>query len=511
VRVLLWHGWLLEGSGTNVFTARVAESLRADGHDVLLLCQEGHPERYGWIDAWGTVDDDGPSALTSNAAAAPSPDGGRCVLLRPEIGDLLPVFVVDEYEGFRVERFLELTDGELATYLDRNVAALRAAAAWHRTETAFADHTVPGGPVAARALEPGTFVVKTAGSDLEYALRQQQRYRDLAAEGIRAARALVGPSVDVLARATELTGTHGVETRLVTPGVDTERFRPAPPPGGHAAVLRTAAERLDGDIEVVRGRPSSLDAEVRRALGERDFDVLEALAHRYDQRVADPDAADRLREVADRDRPIVAYFGKLIELKGPHLVLAAAALADSRPDMLIVGFGLWREHVAALALALRDGDPTALGWLRERGVVPPGVDVDALARAASSAGAITFTGRLDHRYAPEALAAVDVLVVPSILDEAFGMVVAEGAAAGALPLVARHSGLAEVAGALEEDVGTPGLFAFEPGDGAIDRIAEGIDRLLAIDAAERRALGARLAASVAERWSWSEAARALLR
>ena len=26
-RILLWHGWLLEGSGSNVATARVAEHL----------------------------------------------------------------------------------------------------------------------------------------------------------------------------------------------------------------------------------------------------------------------------------------------------------------------------------------------------------------------------------------------------------------------------------------------------------------------------------------------------
>jgi len=498
---------LPEGSGTNVFTARVAEALRADGHDVALVCQEGHPERYPWIDAWGTVDGDGPSALTPNPAAVPSPTGGRCTLLRPSIGELLPVFVLDEYEGFVVKTFVDLTDEELAAYLRRNVDALRAAAAWHGTETTFADHSVPGGPVAARALPAGSFVVKTAGSDLEYAVRPQQRYRDLAAEGIGAARALVGPSADVLSRATELTDTRGAQARVVTPGVDTARFRML----DRAAALRGAAARLDDDPDVAHGRPSTLSADVERALDGRDVDALEALAHRYDQRVPDPDAADRLRRLADHDGPIVAYFGKLIELKGPHLVLAAAAHAHARPDVLVVGFGLWREHVETLAVALRRADRDALAWLRTRNVLPREVDIDALTRAASTIGDVTFTGRLDHRYAPEALAAADVLVVPSILDEAFGMVVAEGAAAGALPLVARHSGLAEVAGALEADVGRPGLFTFEPGAGATGRIAEGIDRLLAIDPEGRRELGLRLGRSVARRWSWDAAALDLLR
>ena len=122
----MWHGWLLEGSGSNVATARVAEVGRRAGHDVLLLCQERHPDRYPWIDASGTIDADGPSALRPNPGASEA--RGRCVLLRPLIGSLLPVFVVDAYEGFeRVCAFVDLADDELASYLRTNEAALRAA------------------------------------------------------------------------------------------------------------------------------------------------------------------------------------------------------------------------------------------------------------------------------------------------------------------------------------------------------------------------------------------------
>ena len=127
MRILLWHGWLLDGSGSNVATARLAERYRAAGHDVALLCQERHPERYPWIDAYGSVDGGGPSELTAQPVGRAE---GRCVLLRPAIGPRIPVFVLDRYEGFEeVRRFVDLSDDELGSYLRANVEALRAAAA----------------------------------------------------------------------------------------------------------------------------------------------------------------------------------------------------------------------------------------------------------------------------------------------------------------------------------------------------------------------------------------------
>ena len=123
MRVLLWHGWLLEGSGSNVYTARSAQTLRRLGHDVLLLCQEVRPELVPYVDAYGTVDADG---VQLDASGPGESAQGRVTLLRPEIGPILPVFVWDEYEGFHVRRFVDLDDADLerlgiARYLDASV------------------------------------------------------------------------------------------------------------------------------------------------------------------------------------------------------------------------------------------------------------------------------------------------------------------------------------------------------------------------------------------------------
>ncbi len=102
--------------------------------------------------------------------------------------------------------------------------------------------------------------------------------------------------------------------------------------------------------------------------------------------------------------------------------------------------------------------------------------------------------------------------MPSTFPESFGMVAAEAAACGVLPLSASHSGLAEVtatlAPALEEPL-RPLLF-FERGEGAVEEIASKLVRWLTLDPAEReRAVGA-LAKVARERYSWESVAQGVI-
>ena len=46
MRILLWHGYLLGGTGSNVYTRALAREWSRAGHDVTVICQEPHPERY---------------------------------------------------------------------------------------------------------------------------------------------------------------------------------------------------------------------------------------------------------------------------------------------------------------------------------------------------------------------------------------------------------------------------------------------------------------------------------
>jgi glycosyltransferase involved in cell wall biosynthesis len=501
MRILLWHGWLLRGTGSNVATARLAEAMRAGGHHVLIVCQERHPDRFGFLDGWGEIDDRGRVGPITASGVRPAP--GRAVVLRPHIGALLPVFVYDEYEGFeRVVPFVDLTDGELQGYLEASANALRAAVAWHGAEGVLAGHVVPGGPVARRATD-GTgipFAVKVHGSDLEYAVRLQDRYRRLAAEGMAPARAVFGPTAEALGRTVSLVPATSRALIVCSPGVDVERFRPGP----RAESLEDAAALLESDGALPGGRPSEAAGEVVAAVGDgaADTAALDAIGERYDQSRPDQDASAKLRALEQESGPVVGYLGKLIPQKGVHVLLAALAwLPETRA--LLIGFGTWRERLEALTLALDGADEAAVAALWPPGEAAPPQSIPA---ANDLRARVTFTGRLDHRYSSLAVRAMDVLVVPSILDESFGMVAAEGAAAGALPLVARQSGLAEVAGALEEAAAAPGLFSFDGGADAVAAIRTGIRRLLDLDPERRATVAAAARERVASTWTWGRAA-----
>ena len=121
-----------------------------------------------------------------------------------------------------------------------------------------------------------------------------------------------------------------------------------------------------------------------------------------------------------------------------------------------------------------------------------------------------FTGPLEHRHLVHLIPLADVCVVPSIFPEAFGMVAAEAAAAGCPPLVARHSGLEEVAEGIEAAYPPEyrHLASFETGD-SLD-LADKLHELLALPADTRRALGEAARGVAVEKWSWAGVAARLL-
>ena len=53
VRVLVWHGFLLGGTGSNVYNARLCAAFAQQGHEISLVSQEPHAKSLQFVDAIG--------------------------------------------------------------------------------------------------------------------------------------------------------------------------------------------------------------------------------------------------------------------------------------------------------------------------------------------------------------------------------------------------------------------------------------------------------------------------
>jgi glycosyltransferase involved in cell wall biosynthesis len=496
MRVLVFHGYLLRGTGSNVYNASLAKALAGLGHEVHLLCQEREPLSLDWVDAAGDWDG---GALAVAARREPV----RATVYRPDIAGLLPVYVADRYEGVEALPFPALDDDELDRYLERNVAAVREVAERVRPDVALANHLIMGPAILARALADVPYAVKIHGSALEYVVKPHPRFLPYAVEGLaRAGGVLVG-SRHTAESLWAAMGDAGLpeRTRLGPPGVDVGRFVPREPDAARAG-LRALQERL---------------AALPARAGPVDGSTFER-----DPRAA----AAALDSIAPGDRPVV-FVGKLIGSKGLELLLAAWPLVLAREPaarLVIVGFGAFRAGLERLAAALAAGDLDAAAAARAEdgrvldhlGACLAGLDAqDAAAYRAAAAGMterISWVGRLEHAELADLLPACEAMAVPSTFPEAFGMVAAEAAACGALPVVANHSGLGEVARTLGGAVPAPvrPWLAFDLGPGAVRGLADGLGGWLGADAALRAATRDAMVAATRERYSWDGVARTVI-
>src|SRR5437764_12415749 len=186
MRVLIFHGYLLGGTGSNVYNAALGEALARAGHEVHLLCQDRAPFEQRWVDAAGDWDG---GQLEVHART----EHVRATVYRPDIGGLLPLYVADRYDGIEARPFRELSDAELDRYLEANVAAVREVAERVRPDVALANRLVMGPVVIRRALGGRVpYAVKVHGSALEYTVRPEpERFLPYAREGLSEAGAVL--------------------------------------------------------------------------------------------------------------------------------------------------------------------------------------------------------------------------------------------------------------------------------------------------------------------------------
>jgi glycosyltransferase involved in cell wall biosynthesis len=452
MKVLIFHGYLLRGTGSNIYNANLARALARLGHEVHLLCQDREVEIEG------------------------------VEIHTPDIHGLLPVYVKDPYEGFEVKSFPEMSDAELDRYIEANVAAVREVAdTAGGIDVALANHLVMGPAILARA-GVAPFAAKIHGSALEYTVKPHpDRFLPYAYEGMEAASGVLVGSAhtaeSLWAALPELPELRG-KTRLGPPGVDIHEFHPWEPDGeGPRTNTSPAGSSPAGSRE-------ALVAFVGKLIVSKGVDLLLAawpLVH-----AAHPGV-----------RLEIAGFGEYED--GLRRLLAALERGDLDDA----------REVARLGWALEGGEQKPLKILSAFLSSPPD-GYSEMARAAP--GSVELIGRLEHDQVADLFPRAEVAVMPSTFPEAFGMVAVEAAACGSLPLSAGHSGMLEVscrlAAALPPAVAE--LLSFPVEAGAVESIAARLNRWLELPEAERAAARETLVETVGRLWSWEGVARGIL-
>jgi len=225
-----------------------------------------------------------------------------------------------------------------------------------------------------------------------------------------------------------------------------------------------------------------------------------------------------------RDQRLIAYVGKLSLEKGIHCLIAALPVIAARvPEvhLLVIGDGVARKPLEEMIAALSRGDfhnaarilaqtPTApqeQSWLVPVSRFWEQVnEAEYLQEAVGLPQRVRFTGYLTHEAIAEVLPDAELLVIPSLVKEAFPLVSVEALACGVLPLGTYQGGLMPVLDEIAAALKLPGdLIQVDPRPETFvtdlaDKIVRLLQHLTAPEVRER--VACRCRALAIEKYDW---------
>lgn len=468
------HGYLLDGSGSNLWTRLIVQALCREGETVHLVCQEPHPASYDFIAESYRYHLDG-SVETMFRRKVPY--SGRCLMHKPQIGDTLPVYVWDHYEEFsKVVPMIELPDEAINYYLDRNTEALMKIVIAHDISAMHVNHAVLMSVAVERASRATSipFAIMPHGSDIEYAIKKDERFLRFAVEAFTAAkrvfvvgREMRGRVNNVFASVPDI-GSKMSELNL---GVDTSLFEPIP----REARQRNISKMVELISGLLRGKSAEMSRKMLEDLhGDMSIDELHAAiasTRDYTSKRPDSDLEAKLATVDWANDRIILFVGRLIGSKGLQSIVAALPLVLSKhPNarLIAAGHGPLREALEGFVWALRNGElslvETIVEWgsaledgASEYSAPKPFTEArrfyDQLAARGEldkyfeearrlSADRVIFTGYLTHRELRYLFPCCDIAIFPSVVAEAGPLVFLEALASGSFPLGTYFAGMA---------------------------------------------------------------------
>lgn len=468
--ICILHGYLLEGSGSNLWTRSIIQSLCRSGETVHLLCQENHPQLYDFIAEVYIYHKDGSIETLFQRAV---PYAGQCIMHKPKLGKTLPVYVWDRYEEFPdVQPMTQLSDAAIESYLEKNIRALKQVITNHNIKALHANHAVLMSVVAQRVSNDLSipYAIMPHGSAIEYAVKKDKRFFNYALNAFKQAQRIyvigneirrrvktIFPSIDNLdAKMVELN--LGVDTGLFLPVRKSER----------KGNVNSLCEKV---ANAARGKNQTMINNLRDGLTPdiNKSDLMNLIKDNsgYNAKHTDYNVEERLKSIDWNSDKILLFVGRLIVSKGIHSIIAALPfIFKEYPDakLVVVGHGPLREPLEALLWALENGArnlvKNIVNWgteLEGSGNKPlPEIEhyfkslskqsrLDTYFETAQkyiNKDRIIFTGYLTHKELRFLFPVCDTAVFPSVVAEAGPLVFLEALASGCFPIGTYFAGMA---------------------------------------------------------------------
>jgi len=450
MHLVLLHGYLLSGTGSNIYVYNIAKAWKQQNHSVTVICQDHDAGKLRFVDEFI-----GPNDLIPQDQPKP----GTIRVITPDINNLLPVYVMDEYKNFCVKTVYTMTKKEIETHINLTADVIRKIS-HQNIHKILVNHAIFGPSIAKKGLENTDiqYDVKIHGSAIEYALVLYPHLMKYAIEGLSSATNIFAGTPYVKNRVKEVFSSEKNsdiiinKLKVVPPGMDPALFKISRNIENNQ--INFITKLVHNLSKVQRGRiknnihiPTNISAESLHT-------NLVMLGTSYNQRTPDADLFNRWQHIK-KDEPVILYFGKFINAKGVgELLMTIPEVLKRIPKarFFFIGFGNYREHLEALLHSLQRGNIEEVRSVAKAGNFITDIDIDTFFRKISynESKRILITGYLNHQLLSELLPLASLCIVPSKLAEAFGMVAVEAMASGVLPICNNHSGLKDVMNTVKE-------------------------------------------------------------
>ena len=478
LQICMIHGYQLTGTGSNIFVNNLVRNFCRLGHEVFLFCQEKNPGSMDFISQYSVFEPGNREYRT--LMSRETPYAGKCTLFNPEIKGLLPVYVYDEYEGFTVKTFLKMKVGEIEDYIRRNVKAVETVYLENKFDLIQTNHVIMS-PYIARVMWKMydiPYYVTLHGSALNFSVRNDMRLRPYATKALLGATKIFAVSnhnrLEAITFFKRIASRIEQKFTVIPAGVDTDLFH----------ILEDSKQKSIGELQSILTERLKLlpngktPEQKRRFIGQLEetssVDEVDALVTKhnveYTQGHPDRDIIEALGRIDWKKSWVLLFVGKYLWTKGIQMVISALPIVlDAVPDLqlLLVGFGSYREELEALVYSLGSGRRELFRYLIEKSIsqMQPGNEpcverpfkfLDALARRNQVKSYfdsakrndisrhVHFLGALSHSELGRLLPCADGFVAASVCPEAFGMVSIEALACGVLPIISNQTGFKEI-------------------------------------------------------------------